>query len=88
MLVHMFPTDIFMHSMMSSDESEDATDDEDKEDIFMDSYTDALNRELKSSTLTESFVHANEEPLKTNQVLSSCPVEMQHISFGQNFSVV
>ncbi|XP_030444511.2 protein ecdysoneless homolog isoform X2 [Syzygium oleosum] len=63
-------------SDMDFDESEDATDDEDKEDIFMDSYTDALNRELKSSTLTESFVRANEEPLKTNQGASSSTQDM------------
>ncbi|KAK3418977.1 hypothetical protein EUGRSUZ_H04723 [Eucalyptus grandis] len=58
-------------SDMDFDESEDATDDEDKEDIFMDSYSDALSRELKSSTLTKSFVRANEEPSKTNQGASS-----------------
>lgn len=58
-------------SDMDFDESEDATDDEDKEDIFMDSYSDALSQELKSSTLTKSFVRANEEPSKTNQGASS-----------------
>lgn len=58
-------------SDMDFDESEDATDDEDKEDIFMDSYSDALSQELKSSTLTKSFVRANEEPSKTNQRASS-----------------
>lgn len=58
-------------SDMDFDESEDETDDEDKEDIFMDSYSDALSQELKSSTLTKSFVRANEEPSKTNKGASS-----------------
>ncbi|KAI6692147.1 hypothetical protein NL676_019857 [Syzygium grande] len=63
-------------SDMDFDESEDATDDEDKEDTFMDSYSDALKRELKSSTLTRSFVRANEKPLKTNQGASSSTQDM------------
>ncbi|KAF8018517.1 hypothetical protein BT93_H3408 [Corymbia citriodora subsp. variegata] len=63
-------------SDMDFDESEDATDDEDKEDTFMDSYADALSKELKSSTLTKSFVRANEEPSKTNQGASSSTQDM------------
>lgn len=87
-VTYMFATDIFMRSMTSSDESEDATDDEDKEDTFIDSYSDALNQELKSSTITKSFVRANEEPSKTNQVLSSCPVELQRVFVWQNLSII
>ncbi|KAI3426737.1 uncharacterized protein J3R85_009597 [Psidium guajava] len=68
-------------SDMDFDESEDATDDEDKEDIFMDSYSDALNQELKSSTLTKSFVRANEEPSKTNQGASSSSAQVMDEDF-------
>ncbi|KAG6385745.1 hypothetical protein SASPL_154623 [Salvia splendens] len=45
--------------------SEHADDiDEDGENEFMHSYSDALNKELKATTLDKTFVHANEETSK------------------------
>lgn len=37
----------------------------------MQSYSDALNEELKSSTLKKSFVRANEQPNNRNEVIFS-----------------
>lgn len=36
----------------------------------MGAYTDVLNEELKTSTLNESFVRANSQSLKVNEVSS------------------
>ncbi|OMO56296.1 SGT1 protein [Corchorus capsularis] len=51
-------------SDMDFDECEDGGDacdqNEDEEDHFMDSYSDAMNDELKDTTLKKSFIHANE----------------------------
>lgn len=64
--------------MIIADESEDGSDvaepsgDKDEgEDIFMQSYSDILNEELKSSTLKKSFVRANEQSNHGNQVIFS-----------------
>ncbi|KAJ0097631.1 hypothetical protein Patl1_28332 [Pistacia atlantica] len=56
-------------SDMDFDESEDGSDmadedNDDGEDGFMHSYSDALDNELKRTTLKKSFIHANEESSK------------------------
>lgn len=56
------------------DESEDGSDIEPSEnneegDSFMGAYSDALNEQLKTSTLNKSFVRAVQS-LKTNEVSS------------------
>ncbi|KAH7520445.1 hypothetical protein FEM48_Zijuj08G0144700 [Ziziphus jujuba var. spinosa] len=55
-------------SDLDFDESEDGSDiaepsevNGDGEDVFMHSYSDALNEELKSTTLEKSFIRANEQ---------------------------
>ena len=52
----------------SEDENGSAEDMEDGEDTFMHSYSDALNEELKSTTLEKSFVRANEQAPKKDEV--------------------
>ncbi|KAL8550204.1 hypothetical protein ACS0TY_008868 [Phlomoides rotata] len=55
------------------DDSDHAEDDEVGEDEFMHSYSDALNKELKATTLDKTFVHAQEQPSKKNdEGTSSC----------------
>ncbi|XVE83054.1 hypothetical protein DITRI_Ditri16bG0056400 [Diplodiscus trichospermus] len=55
-------------SDMDFDESEDGSDisdhNEDEEDSFVHSYSDAMDTELKNTTLTKSFIHANEKSVK------------------------
>lgn len=51
-----------------ADESEDDSDVE-EEDDFSESYADALCKELKSSTLSKSFIRANEQRPRTDEVL-------------------
>ncbi|XP_022751134.1 protein ecdysoneless homolog [Durio zibethinus] len=55
-------------SDMDFDDSEDGSDisdhNEDGEDSFMHSYSDAMNGELKSTTLKKSFIHGNELSIK------------------------
>lgn len=51
------------------DESEDESDGEDRENSFMHSYEDALRQELKPTTISRSFVRANEETSKTDEVI-------------------
>ncbi|OVA01853.1 SGT1 [Macleaya cordata] len=68
-------------SDMDFDESEDASDlseDENRGDTFMDTYSDALNAELKATTLKKSFVRANEQPSrKDNEGTSNVVEEME-----------
>ncbi|KAF8377392.1 hypothetical protein HHK36_030769 [Tetracentron sinense] len=59
---------------LSGDESEDGSDlaepsgdNEDRADTFMHSYSDALNDELKTTTLQKSFICSNEPSLKTTK---------------------
>lgn len=52
--------------LLFTDESEDEG--EDGEDTFMHSYSDALNKELKSTTLEKSFVRADEQAPKKDEV--------------------
>lgn len=63
---------------MSADESEDGSDimeasedNEDGEDTFMHRYSDALNEELKDTTLQKSFVRANDHSNKNEVIFSS-----------------
>lgn len=56
-----------------ADDFEDEDLEEDNEapnDRFMRSYTDALNKQLKGTTLDRSFVRANDQPLKKPEVYS------------------
>ncbi|MCL7031035.1 hypothetical protein MKW94_030478 [Papaver nudicaule] len=68
-------------SGMEFDESEDGSDlseDEDTGNTFMGTYSDALNEELKSTTLKKSFVRANAQPSKKdNEGSSLSNVEME-----------
>ncbi|EEF28427.1 SGT1 protein, putative [Ricinus communis] len=68
-------------SDMDFDESEDGSDimepsedNEDREDTFMHTYLDALNDELKNTTLKKSFVHANDNT-KRNEGTSNAAGE-------------
>lgn len=54
-----------------SDTAELSEDNEDGEDTFMHSYSDALNEEMKSTTLEKSFVRANEQAPKRDEVYFS-----------------
>lgn len=63
--------------MKWSDEFEDGSDvaeedNDDGEDTFMGTYSDALNNELKNTSLKKSFIHANEEPSKKSEVCPGC----------------
>ncbi|KAL3524930.1 hypothetical protein ACH5RR_013302 [Cinchona calisaya] len=69
-------------SDMDFDDSEDDSDvaepeNEERGDAFMQSYSDALNKELKATTLGRSFVHANEEPLKKDEGTSNATDDME-----------
>jgi len=44
-----------------SDTAEPSEDNEDRDDSFLRSYSDAMNEELKTTSLTKSFVRANEQ---------------------------
>ncbi|PKI62546.1 hypothetical protein CRG98_017067 [Punica granatum] len=55
-------------SDMDFDESEgEGYDHEGEGDDFMDSYSEALSKELKSSSISKSFARANEQPSKSNE---------------------
>lgn len=63
-------------SDMDFDEFEDGSDvaeedNSDGEDTFMSSYSDALNSELRNTSLKKSFIHANEEPFKKSEGASN-----------------
>lgn len=51
-----------------SDMVESAEDNDDEEDAFMHSYSDAMSEELKATTLQKSFVRANEQIPKKDEV--------------------
>lgn len=68
-------------SDMDFDESEDESDPDDEldgdNDTFMNSYSDALNKELKTSTLKKSFIRANEQDfMNNNEGTSSASKDM------------
>lgn len=61
--------------MISADDSEDESDlgdtsedNDDAEDVFMHSYSDVMNEELKNTTLKKSFLRASEQSSKENLV--------------------
>ena len=58
-----------------SDTAEPSEDKEDREDSFLHSYSDAMNEELKTTSLTKSFVRANEQAPKKDEV-RFCPARM------------
>eukprot|EP00268_Persea_americana_P032851 TRINITY_DN3244_c1_g2_i3.p1 TRINITY_DN3244_c1_g2~~TRINITY_DN3244_c1_g2_i3.p1 ORF type:complete len:668 (-),score=166.30 TRINITY_DN3244_c1_g2_i3:548-2551(-) len=64
-------------SDMDFDEFEDGNDlsddplDEDMDDAFMNSYSNALNEELKQTTLKKSFIRANEHSTNDNEGASN-----------------
>ncbi|XP_042038892.1 protein ecdysoneless homolog [Salvia splendens] len=62
--------------------SEHADDtDEDGENEFIHSYSDALNKELKATTLDKTFVHANEESSKKkDEGTSNVDDEMEELT--------
>ncbi|KAL6225073.1 hypothetical protein ACLB2K_003925 [Fragaria x ananassa] len=71
-------------SDLDFDDSEDGIDGaelsediEDGEDTFMHSYSDALNEELKSTTLQKSFVCANEQAPKKDEGTSNAAEDME-----------
>ncbi|CAH8374995.1 unnamed protein product [Eruca vesicaria subsp. sativa] len=47
-------------------EGEDPNDDDDEKEAFMESYSGAMNEELKNSTLDKSFEHVNQPSSKQN----------------------
>lgn len=67
-------------SDMDFDEFDDGSDvaeeDNDGEDTFMGSYSDALNNELKNTSLKKSFIRANEEPSKKSEGASNATDDM------------
>uniref|UniRef100_A0A803KXA9 Uncharacterized protein n=1 Tax=Chenopodium quinoa TaxID=63459 RepID=A0A803KXA9_CHEQI len=70
-------------SDMDFDESEDESDmeepeehGEEKQGDFMNAYTDALNEELRSSTLKKSFVRATDQSLKKDEGMSNATEDM------------
>lgn len=68
-------------SDMDFDDSEDESDDgEEGQTAFMSSYSDALNEELKATTLDKSFVRANEPPLKKDEGTSSAAGDMDEFT--------
>ncbi|KAM7276527.1 hypothetical protein ACFE04_018393 [Oxalis oulophora] len=66
-------------SDMDFDESDDGSDigdpSEEKEDAFVSSYSDVMNKQLKKTTLEKSFVRANEEIPNKDQPETSKNVE-------------
>ncbi|CAI9763467.1 unnamed protein product [Fraxinus pennsylvanica] len=52
----------------SDDESDTRDDNEEGGETFMQSYSDALNEELKATTLDKTFVRANEQSVKKDEV--------------------
>lgn len=62
-------------SDMDFDEFEEE-DNDDGEDTFMSSYSDALNNELRNTSLKKSFIHANEEPSKKSEGASNATDNM------------
>ncbi|PQM36157.1 protein ecdysoneless homolog [Prunus yedoensis var. nudiflora] len=62
-------------SDLDFDESEDES--EEGEDTFMHSYSDALNEELKATTLKKSFVRADEQAPKKDEGTSNATEDME-----------
>lgn len=69
----------------SDDESVISEDNEDTGDTFMQSYSDALNEELKATTLKKTFVRANEQSVQKKDevgvfkfIIQEPKVELMH----------
>lgn len=60
-----------------SDTAEPSEDNEDREDSFLRSYSDAMNEELKTTSLTKSFVRANEQAPKKDEGKSNGAEDME-----------
>ncbi|CAI9111443.1 OLC1v1011664C1 [Oldenlandia corymbosa var. corymbosa] len=60
-----------------SNMSEPAEDNEERGGTFMESYSDVLNKELKATTLGQSFVRPDEGPLKKDEGTSKASEDMQ-----------
>lgn len=56
------------------DEGDISDHDEDGEDTFMPSYSDAMNEELKNTSLRKSFISATEHSSNKNEVSLSYSV--------------
>lgn len=50
-------------------------------DSFMGSYSDALSEELKTTTLNKSFVRANEQAVKKDEVSYTKPINLFSSTF-------
>ncbi|KAK7252440.1 hypothetical protein RIF29_36375 [Crotalaria pallida] len=59
-----------------SDMDESAEDDEDGENTFMQTYSDAMNEELKASTIQKNFVRAKEQIPKKDEGTSNATEDM------------
>jgi hypothetical protein len=68
---------------------EASEDNVDGEDTFMNTYSDALNEELKNTTLKKSFVHTDDQLSKKNEVAFSyfACVESAEIWIRQQYFV-
>jgi len=87
---------IYYLQLFFSDESEDESDimeasedNVDGEDTFMNTYSDALNEELKNTTLKKSFVRTDDQLSKKNEVAFSyfACVESAEIWIRQQYFV-
>lgn len=71
------------------DESDQSEDIEDGGEGFMDSYSDALNQELKATTLNKTFVHAKEQSSrKKDEGTSGVSDEMEFTPVDVDFNLV
>ena len=52
--------------------AESAEDNGGGENSFLQSYSDAMNDELKGTTLQKSFIHANQQITKKDEVKCVC----------------
>ncbi|KAK1410544.1 hypothetical protein QVD17_37081 [Tagetes erecta] len=78
-----YDVDEDLSSDMDLDDPEDSDieEDEDEQADFMSSYSDALNHELKSTTLEKSFVRADEPPIKKDEGPSNASGHMDDEGF-------
>ena len=76
-------------SEAESDIMEASEDNVDGEDTFMNTYSDALNEELKNTTLKKSFVRTDDQLSKKNEVAFSyfACVESAEIWIRQQYFV-
>uniref|UniRef100_A0A7N0TTW0 Protein ecdysoneless homolog n=1 Tax=Kalanchoe fedtschenkoi TaxID=63787 RepID=A0A7N0TTW0_KALFE len=63
------------------DSDEEIAEDKEGEDSFMQSYADALDEELKKSTLEKSFIRADQDPEISNKATSSNQTEDMDVDF-------